>query len=160
MKNFLLNKYPKIQLKVKLLVKFLFIFYCIYLIYLLFFGFGRPPLFNDTKAEYNLRPFHTLKFFLNLDKNKHWEYFMINIAGNIFIFIPLGFWLSSKIKEFLYFSIFFIIIIFVIELLQYITQTGTADIDDILLNYIGGIVGFLLLNFYKKHIFEFNSTKK
>lgn len=133
--------------------KILFILYAIILFYTLFFGFDRPPLFNKAPITYNIIPFHTINYFLHLNKTKHWNFFIINMAGNILMFIPLSIFLSLYINKFLNFSISFLLIILCIELLQLITRTGTADIDDIILNYLGGVIGYLLSKSFKKLYF-------
>ena len=76
--------------------------------------------------------------------------FIKNVIGNIIMFIPFGFFIGYffKIKKK---KIMFIIIIFVstsIELLQ--RQIGRVfDIDDIILNVLGGMIGFIVYDTFK-----------
>ena len=71
----------------------------------------------------------------------------IDLLGNIFLFLPFPLLLKrtfSKLqKEFILlipilFSVF-------IELTQYLTGLGFADVDDVIMNLLGTIIGFALL---------------
>lgn len=71
--------------------------------------------------------------------------FIKNILGNIMLFIPFGF-LSSyllKNRKFSIVTILTIIASLTIETVQYYIGR-VFDIDDIILNLIGGIIGFLI----------------
>lgn len=73
--------------------------------------------------------------------------FYKNVLGNVLLFIPLGFFISYYLKTKKFYLPTFLIIIFstVIEFTQ--TKIGrTFDIDDIILNVVGGIIGY---NIYK-----------
>lgn len=71
--------------------------------------------------------------------------FMRNVIGNIMLFIPYGFLASYllKNKKFSVISILTIIVSLTIETVQYYIGR-VFDIDDIILNFIGGISGFLI----------------
>ncbi len=85
--------------------------------------------------------------------------FMFNVVGNILIFVPFGYFVSSYIKASKVSHILFISIITstTVELVQ--LQIGRSlDIDDIFLNVIGSILGFFLfigLTAIKKHLPKF-----
>lgn len=73
------------------------------------------------------------------------EKFIKNILGNIMLFIPYGF-LSSyllKNKKFSVITILTIVVSLTIETVQYYIGR-VFDIDDIILNLLGGIIGFLI----------------
>lgn len=128
--------------------------YAVFLLYMMFFGSGRDVL----EISYiQSKPFITIKHFF-VDHVKD-EDFIINIFGNIFLFCPFG-WLGLCIKQFNYFvplKIFFLMIISGIEMAQYLTGRGIADIDDILLNTIGMLTGFLIYKYVtKKNIADIN----
>ena len=84
------------------------------------------------------------------------ELFKCNVIGNLVMFLPFGYFVSHYIKAKKVFHIFTLSAIasFTIEFVQ--LQIGRAfDIDDVLLNIIGGICGFLLyigLNAIKNHL--------
>ena len=71
--------------------------------------------------------------------------FMKNVVGNIMLFIPYGFLASYLLnnKKFSIITILTIIVSTTIEVVQYYIGR-VFDIDDIILNLIGGIVGFLI----------------
>lgn len=82
--------------------------------------------------------------------------FYSNVVGNILIFLPFGYFVSGYVKATKISHILFLSAIssLTVELVQ--LQIGRSfDIDDIILNVIGAILGFLLyvaLNAIKKHM--------
>ena len=85
--------------------------------------------------------------------------FYTNVVGNILVFIPFGYFVSGYIKAS---KISHILIVsattsFVVEVVQkYIGRS--FDIDDILLNVVGAIIGFLIFigfSAIKKHLPKF-----
>ena len=82
--------------------------------------------------------------------------FYRQVVGNIAMFVPLGYFASRycKIKDFL--TIFLVTLLSsgVIETVQYFIGR-CFDIDDIILNIVGGVFGFLLyiaLSAINKHL--------
>ena len=95
--------------------------------------------FSDIQKEMNAY----LEYDPNVFKNKT---IFINIIGNVIIYIPLGIILYKKIY---YGSL----IIVILECLQYLLSRGIFDIMDIILNFIGmiiGMIGVLLCQKIKK----------
>lgn len=87
------------------------------------------------------------------------EMFYSNVIGNILIFIPFGYFISnyvnaSKISHILFISILSSLTVELVQL-----QIGRSfDIDDIILNVVGSILGFLLyiaLSAIRKHMPRF-----
>lgn len=120
-----------------------FIIYIIYLAYLVFWSkyYGR----NIAHHSFNLFPFNTIKQFLfsNFDS----KVVITNIFGNIAAFLPMGFLLPvafRKMDILVKVAMVTFTVSVVIEILQYITGAGTGDIDDIILNLTGGIIGFAI----------------
>jgi len=76
----------------------------------------------------------------------HWFNFLGNIFGNIVIFIPFGFIAIKvfRIFKFLPVVILAFILSVSIEISQYYTGLGVADIDDVILNTAGAAIGFYL----------------
>lgn len=73
---------------------------------------------------------------------------IVNIGGHMLMFTPFGFFLPRLNKRFqniTFFILISIIIMLIIELLQYLTMSGSFDVDDALLNVIGVIIGFVFL---------------
>jgi glycopeptide antibiotics resistance protein len=67
------------------------------------------------------------------------------VVGNIVIFIPLGTYLSlfKNDKRVITNLLFIFIVSLSIEFIQGLLGIGASDIDDIILNCLGGLVGIL-----------------
>ena len=77
--------------------------------------------------------------------------FFKNIIGNVLLFIPLGFLIAYKLNLKHFYSIILLSLYFsvCIESIQLIIGR-VFDIDDILLNTIGGIIGYCLFKLFFK----------
>ena len=91
--------------------------------------------------------------------------FIRNVIGNIILFVPFGFLMSDLINaksgkiNFIVISILTLITSLSIETIQmYIGRS--FDIDDILLNYVGSILGYLLFKIINKTFGKANSILK
>lgn len=138
----------------KAVMKLLFIIYMCVLVYVVFFAeaMGRTP---QDGYVYNLTPLKEIKRFMKYiwDNDALGRAARLNIFGNIIAFIPFGIYLpytsESKlgfISTFLYtFSLSL-----TIELVQLITKVGSCDVDDIILNALGGVIGYILWHIYTK----------
>lgn len=95
--------------------------------------------------------YSTWKMVENFLLYQYWNEIYINILGNILMFIPYGFigWLFPKYNGLKTLLIYFLSFLIVIEALQYFTRLGIFDIDDIILNTFGVVIGF-----YFKQIFD------
>jgi len=89
--------------------------------------------------------YHNLSPWLKLN-------FIVNIVGNIGLFVPIVFFLRFIFKITNPWLILFICgtMSTCVELTQYIFSIGVADIDDIILNTVGAALGILLLTLLKK----------
>jgi glycopeptide antibiotics resistance protein len=79
-----------------------------------------------------------------------------NIIGNIILFIPLGFLVPLVyINSQRFYKTFLIIFLSVllIESFQLFTMLGVFDIDDIILNCTGGIIGYFLFYILKRMVY-------
>ena len=77
--------------------------------------------------------------------------FIKNIVGNVLLFLPYGYYSSLylKSKKIILPSFLALIVSITIELVQiYIGRT--FDIDDVILNTLGGILGYLLYRFLER----------
>jgi len=74
--------------------------------------------------------------------------FFRNVIGNMLMFIPYGFFTSYflKIKKALHIVLLTLLVSTTIEITQLLIGR-VFDIDDILLNVIGGFIGFLIFYF-------------
>ena len=92
----------------------------------------------------NFIPFKEILRYTNIKS----ALFLRNVIGNIAIFIPFGYIVADVIKIACKKTNFIITIIYVlitslsIEVIQYFI--GRAfDIDDIILNFVGGVIGYI-----------------
>jgi len=103
-------------------------------------------LFNNA-AHVNLIPFHTIsQYFFTTNTNvDNWGGLsLINIAGNIFMFSPIGVFapiLWSRLQSFQKILILGLGVTCFIEFVQLFIGRST-DIDDVLLNTIGVVIGY------------------
>ena len=77
--------------------------------------------------------------------------FYLTVFGNIALFIPFGFIVASYGKSRKVWSNILVVIL-VSSTIEYVQlKIGRCfDIDDIILNTVGGIIGFLLYRLFKK----------
>ena len=81
-------------------------------------------------------------------QNGYWPYFWINVIGNLVLFIPFGFFLPLLSNSFSFTRTIFYAFLFstTIEITQLILPRG-SDIDDVWLNCLGAIIGWLSYRF-------------
>jgi glycopeptide antibiotics resistance protein len=97
----------------------------------------------------NFTPFRSIGYYLS--GNEPFYVCFINLTGNIFLFLPYGFLLPllfKKCSRFLFLLLICIATSFAIETLQFITRAGIFDVDDILLNAAGGVLGYGFLQLF------------
>ena len=145
---------------------------CLFLLYTLMvidftlindnFGRSISNIFLEDKStvnEYfsqkiNLVPFATVKLFINAYKGDNLETLVVleNIFGNFFVFMPFAFFVPNifkKINSWFKFLLTISVSVFVIEVLQLIFLTGSADIDDFILNVGGAMLVYGVLSLAK-----------
>ena len=73
------------------------------------------------------------------------DLFIKNVIGNILLFVPFGFFISYILKSKRWFEPFIITVICscTIEFVQ-LSIGRVFDVDDILLNLIGGVIGYII----------------
>ena len=145
----LIRKHAKIILqymrdKFRVSIIVLFVVYFAVLMKLLIFRQGAVGL-----GGANFVPLKTILNYLNDAPSPGVALF--NLAGNVMIFVPLGFLIpvlrrSAKWKTVLV-AAFFISLAF--ETIQGIFRVGVFDVDDILLNVVGAFFGYLVFIFVK-----------
>ncbi len=128
---------------------YLYILLFIMLLYSFVFIIGRPmSMYKSTNFFMQLTPFYTIKTIM---KYGSFSLIMKNITGNILALIPLSFLLmirSEKFNNILRQTCIIIPLILFIEYFQGYTNTGSFDIDDLILNYFGVVLfTFLITRF-------------
>ena len=105
-------------------------------------------------ANLNLQPGAEIERFLRVwnDPLYH-RAAVVNLVGNVVMFIPLGFglpWANAPLRRFWKTLLVSAGIIILVETIQLITLLGHCDVDDLILNLIGVSAGYLLyFLFYK-----------
>ena len=123
--------------RIRILGKILFILYVIFIIYFLLFSdwYGRTGEMRE--YHYNLVLFKEIKRFWQYREQVGFFAMFTNLFGNVLIFVPFGFFLPMGSRQSFGLSL-------CVEVFQLITKVGSFDVDDLLLNTIGGICGYIL----------------
>lgn len=121
--------------------------YILGLCYFMFFAelFGRTA--GTGRYHYN--------FILFKEINRFWTYrhtlgftaVVSNLVGNIVGFMPFGFFLpvlEKRTNHFLIILLFTFMLSLIIETTQLEFKVGSFDVDDLLLNSIGGVLGYFV----------------
>lgn len=126
--------------------KVMFGVYIICLIYFLFFAESTGRTFEGRTYHYNLVLFKEIGRFWHYRKTLGILPVMLNLVGNVAAFVPFGFFLPiihRKCHSFLYTVFFSFEFSLIVETLQLASKVGSFDVDDLLLNTIGGAIGYL-----------------
>jgi glycopeptide antibiotics resistance protein len=93
----------------------------------------------------NLIPFHSIMEYISASPGTLRNFAFGNVVGNIAIFIPLGIYLPlfKKDKRVSANLLFIFIVSLFVEIIQGLLGIGVSDIDDIILNCLGGWIGIL-----------------
>lgn len=161
---------PKRLYIINILIYTLFAFYLIILFYLVFFRYrvtgNLNTVFNVTNYKYYLRysvnivPFKTITEYILNPHNLSLRIRYTNILGNILAFIPFGFFsiiIFKKLRGIKQIIIASCMFSLCIETIQLFFLVGSFDIDDIILNTIGGFLGYLFFMLFEQ---AYKLTKK
>lgn len=139
----------------------LFIIYCILLITILFLnneyrmnGFQGININTFSREHFetiNIIPFSTIIGYIYglLFEDVSTSIVIVNLVTNLLLFAPMGFFIpllfKNRITNIKQFIILIIILSLFVEILQFITYSGSTDIEDIILNTIGAIIIYALM---------------
>lgn len=128
----------------RVLGKILFVLYIVFLIYFLIFSdwYGRTG--EMSSYHYNLVPIQEIRRFWCYRHVLGWIAYA-NLFGNILIFVPFGFFMpmASRYRSFFLTMFYSLGLSLLVETFQFISRVGSFDIDDIILNTLGGILGYM-----------------
>lgn len=137
----------------------LFAGYCIMMLWLLFLHrFGAGP----GAWQFNLQPMDTVGRYIwvlrhSVDPAQR-SNAMANLFGNVGLFVPLGIYLPMLFpswRRFWRFLLRVTALILLVELAQAATGLGTCDVDDLILNFVGTVFGWILWSvLHKRHTCE------
>ncbi|WP_339205431.1 VanZ family protein [Paenibacillus sp. FSL K6-3182] len=126
-----------------MLITVIALFYTLIMCWLLF---HRGRYFGEG-YNYNLVPLYTIKKYIIHYDHFNPDIWFKNLFGNIVLFIPIGIFLPLLNKKYLKvfrLTMVTIMLITAVELTQMLTRVGSFDIDDIILNTFGALLGLLM----------------
>ena len=127
----------------RLIAGVLFTVYFAVLFYFLFFSEEMGRTYSERAYHYNLVPFKEIMRFIRYRK----------ALGNIIAFMPFGTFLPiyyERCRKMWYTVLYSFELSLVVEILQLVFKVGSLDVDDLILNTIGGLFGFLIYDLVKK----------
>lgn len=127
--------------------RILFYLYLIVMFYFVLFSerYGRETGYDTSHV--NLELFKEIKRFWMYRSLLTPEAFITNLVGNVFAFSPFGFLLpvmTEKKRGLIKVVLGSFLFSLIIESCQYIFKVGVFDVDDLLLNTIGGLIGYII----------------
>lgn len=139
----------------QILLRTAFFIYCLLMLWLLFgqrLGAQDYGGYTQQLADnLNLEPLKTIRLYLWLLGKSDSAYLVrhafINLVGNVVMFIPLGYLLCGvfpKQRKFFMFLLCVTALILIVEGVQYVTLLGSCDVDDVILNLTGAIIGWCI----------------
>ena len=135
--------------RIRICGAFLFFCYLLALTYFLFFseGFGRASAGRE--YAYNLHPFREIRRFWVYREKLGMFAVICNLAGNVAGFIPFGMILPviwRKTDSFFRIMLLGFEFSLCVEIIQLVWKVGSFDVDDLILNTLGSVIGYLLFS--------------
>lgn len=130
----------------------LFLSYTTVLMWELFFGKYRS---HGGLRRYNLDPFKTISRYIENYETFGLSIILVNLAGNIVAFMPLGFLLPLIFKRtdrLINITLITMLTSMTAEICQYLFNVGGLDIDDVILNTVGGVLGYIIYSLLRRHL--------
>lgn len=138
----------KMRRRIRVVSTIFFVIYMLVLVYFLLLsdGLGRDMGYETYRM--NLIPFQEIRRFV-IYRNYIDEplLVLINLLGNVIAFVPFGAlirWVVNRRVRWYQAVGYTCLFSVCVECLQLVAKVGVFDVDDILLNTIGGLIGFWL----------------
>lgn len=143
------------------LVRFLFLIYALLMLWLLFgraSGWADGLPYQEALAQrINFTPLKTIRNYWYVIQHGTSQglrnHCIINLVGNVVLFIPIGFLLPRiwpKLRNFFLFLLICTASILLVESVQLFALLGSFDVDDVILNLAGMLLGYLLCLIIRK----------
>lgn len=147
----------KAKKKVRICGRILFVAYLLLALYVMFFSESLDRTMISTEYRYNLTPFAEIERFWEMRNSYGWHITLINLLGNVICFMPFGFLVPTISKTKVLNNVLSVTILamafsMLIETAQLITKVGAFDVDDIILNTLGGFLGYVIFKVLKRGI--------
>ena len=142
----------KIKQMIKSALWVLFVAYSVVLVYVLFFS--RRAQMNYPIPEYfekfsNFVPLKTISNYIRLLPKGYVTLAWANVFGNFILFLPMGMMIPcvfKKIDRFWKVVLLNFAIILCVEMLQCVFRVGVIDVDDVILNISGAMLGYGIIS--------------
>lgn len=145
----------------KLIIGGVFLIYILILFKIVLFKYsGIIDFISGNKISFrslNIIPFKMFLTLRNEIESMGFIWAISNSLGNLLIFAPFGYLIPIVFKKINNISSIIVTsfsLSLFLELSQYILSIGSADIDDIILNTLGGIAGYLIYKLISKVLNE------
>ena len=125
----------------------LFVAYLALLCYFLFFADSMGRTYEGRAYHYNLTLLKEIKRFWKYRRTLDFWPVVINLFGNVVAFLPFGALLPSlfvRCRRFFLTTLLSFEFSLCVEIIQLVWKVGSFDVDDILLNTLGGALGFCI----------------
>ncbi len=123
--------------------------FLIYLLILFIVLFAKEPV--GSFQSVNLVPFGTIRRYITSREIFVQSFAINNLLGNVALFIPLGIYIGLfRPKSIGINTLMIAAISAFIEAMQYLLAVGVADVDDVLLNTLGGFLGLLVFRLLER----------
>lgn len=136
----------------RIFAQLLYLLYLCTAVYMLFFSESVGRTGYD-EYHYNLIPFDTIRRYILYADVVGRKAVILNLLGNIIGFLPIGFFpplLNTKYRRLHVTVLLAAGLSILVELIQLVTRVGSCDIDDVILNTLGGFLGYLVFLLFMK----------
>ncbi|MEE0419662.1 MAG: VanZ family protein [Lachnospiraceae bacterium] len=137
----------------------MFVCYLLALTYFLFFAESYGRAIQDRQYSYNLTPLKEIKRFWTYRESLGLMAVFLNLAGNVLAFVPFGAILPvlwNRTRGFIRIGVMTFEFSLLVETIQLVSKVGSFDVDDLLLNTLGGILGyaaFVVCNYMRRKLY-------
>ena len=134
--------------KMRMFGKILFILYLVVTLYAMFFSESLDRTMVSDEYRYNLVLFKEINRFWRMKHTYGWQITIMNLAGNVAFFIP-SMSREKIVNNFVSVTLLTMVFSMLIETAQLVLKVGAFDVDDIFLNIVGGLLGYIVLKIMK-----------
>ena len=126
----------------------IFIIYCFVVIYMVFLSREFRTQYSHAyyfKHFTNFVPFKTILNYIAMYKNGYQALSIYNLLGNFVLFLPMGALLPCVFRGLNRFGRVvpcILVMVITIEVLQFVLRVGIIDVDDVIFNLIGAMLGY------------------
>ena len=149
--------------KHRLAAGILFLIYFVVLFYFLFFSEKMGRTYSERAYHYNLVPLKEIARFVKYWRVLGMKAVLLNILGNVAAFLPFGFFLPviwERTRHWYITVILSFAMSLLVETMQLVGKVGSFDVDDLLLNTLGGMAGYGLYRLFVRYYHQRNQRGK